>query len=579
MEHDKIWTKEAMDSGQGYTDTSVVIVGAGIGGICVAIDLITRNHCRDFVILEQSSGIGGTWHDNTYPGCAVDLQAVVYSYSFAPNSHWTRDFPGQKEILSYLTRVAQEYRLYEHIRFCSAAEEATWDDELKKWKTTVRVAKGSKEAESSSSYILSSDFFVSAVGQLSQPSYPEIHGRDGFLGKTMHSARWDWTYDLKDKKIAVIGSGCSAVQIVPELAKVANKVSVFQRTPHWMVPRGDVDIPEWKKALYRHFPSAQRYWRKYYITANEGDFSSNNFSETEENAQLKQVALNMMREQLPDRPDLWEKLTPEYPLGCKRLVVSDFFYPALGLPNVELEARRIHDFTPQTIRVVGTDGHSEEVEPQFDLVVYATGFRANDFLHPMKIYGRNGRALHEVWKESAEAYLGICADDMPNFGIVLGPNTGLLHNSFILMIEAQSRYISGLIKPVLESRHLGGTLSLRPRTEIIKAYNLRLQSLLKGFSVSDTRCTNWYKTSSGKVTNLWPGLVLEYQQLVEQVNYEDYEAEGSLKRIVQDRTSHKVGRVVEEAGVLQKLSFTALIVLSISAVVGGSVAHRIITRL
>lgn len=150
-------------------------------------------------------------HDNTYPGCAVDLQAVVYSYSFAPNSHWTRDFPGQKEILSYLTRVAQEYKLYEHIRFCSTAEESTWDDELKKWKTTVKVAKGSKEAESSSSYTLSSDFFVSAVGQLSQPSYPEIQGRDGFLGKTMHSARWDWTYDLMDKNIAVIGSGMSTI--------------------------------------------------------------------------------------------------------------------------------------------------------------------------------------------------------------------------------------------------------------------------------------------------------------------------------------------------------------------------------
>lgn len=346
-----------------------------------------------------------------------------------------------------------------------------------------------------------------------------------------------------------------------------------------MVPRGDVDIPEWKKALYRYFPSAQRYWRRHYITTNEGDFASNNFSESEENKQLKQAALNMMREQLPDRPELWEKLTPDYPLGCKRLVVSDFFYPALGLPNVELEARRIHDFTSQTIRVVGTDGHPEEVGPHFDLVVYATGFRANDFLHPMKLYGRNGRALHEMWKESAEAYLGICADDMPNFGIVLGPNTGLLHNSFILMIEAQSRYISGLIKPVLEAQQLGGTLSLRPRTETTEAYNVKLQSLLKNFSVSDPRCTNWYKNSSGKVTNLWPGLVLEYQQLVEQVNYEDYEAEGSLKSIVQNPTSHQVGRVVEEAGVLERLSFSALSVFSISAVVGGFLAHKIITRL
>ncbi|TVY56174.1 FAD-binding monooxygenase ktnD [Lachnellula cervina] len=572
MTYEKSWPEASLSSRQDYTNTSVVIIGAGIGGMCIAIDLMKRNNCQDFVILEQSAGIGGTWHDNTYPGCAVDLQSIVYSYSFAQNSDWSRDFPGQKEILSYLTRVAQEYKLYEHIRFGSTAEVATWDDELKKWKTNVTVAKGSKEAEASSNYTISSDFFVSAVGQLSQPKWPEIEGMDGFTGKSMHSARWDWTYDLKDKRIAVIGSGCSAVQIIPELAKVAKKVSVFQRTPHWIAPRGDFEISTLRKTLYRYFPFVQRYWRRRYMGINEAEHASNNFPNHEENKKLTQVAIDMMHEQLPNQPEMWEKLTPKYPLGCKRVVVSDAFYPALNHPNVELETRAIHSISDHTVRVVGTSGQPEDVESQYDLIVYATGFRASEFLYPMKIYGRNGRALHELWKDGARAYLGTCADDMPNFGIVLGPNTGLLHNSFILIIEAQSRYINGLIKPVLEARKQGGALSLRPRPEKTEEYNVKLQNLLQNFAANDVRCTSWYKTESGRITNLWPGLVLEYQQLMEKVNYGDYESEGSSTSIVQKRPSYKVGRVVEEAGVLEKLSLTNIAV----AVLGGFLVRRLI---
>jgi cation diffusion facilitator CzcD-associated flavoprotein CzcO len=246
-------TPEDAVHSQDYTKTSVVIVGAGIGGMCNAIDKIRQNKCRDFVILERSTGVGGTWHDKTYPGCAVDLQAIVYSYSFAPNGHWSRDFPGQKEILAYLTKVAQDYGLYDHIRFASTVEAASWDNSTEEWKTKIRLAPG---AGAVSEYTLSSAFFVSAAGQLSQPLYPNISGADKYQGKTMHSARWDWTYDLKDKRIAVIGSGefgkaydmrgyanditgCSAVQIIPEVAEVARQVTVFQRSPHWICPRGD----------------------------------------------------------------------------------------------------------------------------------------------------------------------------------------------------------------------------------------------------------------------------------------------------------------------------------------------------
>ncbi|KAF3492389.1 uncharacterized protein GIQ15_01906 [Arthroderma uncinatum] len=576
MAFKKSWPEFSLSSGQPFTNTTVIIVGAGIGGMCVAIDLIKRNNCRDFVILEQSAGVGGTWHANTYPGCAVDLQSIVYSYSFAPNSNWSRDFPGQKEIMSYLTRVAQEYSLYEHIRFCSTAESAVWDDELKKWNTSVTVAKGSKDAEATSNYTISSDFFVSAVGQLSQPRWPEIEGLDSFKGKIMHSAAWDWTYDLKDKRIAVIGSGCSAVQIVPELAKVANKVTVFQRTPHWILPRGDYEISNLRKTMYRYFPFWQRYWRRRYVDLNETEYTSNNFAEHEENKKLKQAALNMMHEQLPNQPELWKKLTPDYPVGCKRVVVSDFFFPALNLPQVGLEVRPIHSITDHTVRLVGTGGHVEDADCHYDLIVMATGFRSTDFLHPMKIFGRNGRALHEMWKDGAKAYRGTCADDMPNFGMILGPNTGLLHNSFILMIEAQSRYINGLIKPVIEARNQGGVLSLTPRPEKTEEYNAKLQRRLKSFAVNSSQCTNWYKTESGLITKLWPGMVLEFQKLMEQVNYDDYESEGSSKHIVQSRPLYKVGRVVEEGGILENLSLVNIAVLGTSVVVGGLLMHRLI---
>jgi cation diffusion facilitator CzcD-associated flavoprotein CzcO len=357
---------------------------------------------------------------------------------------------------------------------------------------------------------------------------------------------------------------------------VAKKVSVFQRTPHWIQPRGDYVISDFRKAIYRHFPFWQRYWRRRYMALNETEYISNNFPNHEEHRKLTQIALDMMHKQLPDQPELWEKLTPKYPLGCKRVVVSDCFYPALNLPNVEIEASPIHSINAHTVRVVGTSGQAEDADSHYDLIVYATGFRANEFLYPMKIYGRNGRALHEMWKDGARSYLGICADDMPNLGIVLGPNTGLLHNSFILIIEAQSRYINGLIKPVLEARRQGGALSLRPRPQKTEEYNEKLQYRLKGFAANDVRCTNWYKTESGLITNLWPGMVLEYQQLMEQVNYEDYVTEGSSRSIVQDRPSYRVGRVVEEPGSLEKLSFAKIAILGISAVVGGALMQRLI---
>ncbi|OTB08913.1 hypothetical protein M426DRAFT_129151 [Hypoxylon sp. CI-4A] len=574
MAEEESWPGPSNDSRRDYTDTGVVIIGAGVGGMCVAIDLITRNNSRDFVILEKSAGVGGVWYDNTYPGCGADVQSIMYSYSFAQNSEWSRSLPGQKEILAYFTRVAQHYRLYEHIRFGSLVEGSTWDENSKKWHTNVKLAQGSREAETNPGYTISSNFLVSAVGQLNQPRYPDIQGLNGFTGKTMHSSRWDWSYDLTGKTVALVGTGCSAVQILPEVAKFAKKVTVFQREPHWIIPRGDYEIPESTRALYRLFPYLQDYWRRRHICDREATHAALSFGTHEENKTVKKMALDHMHEQLPNQPELWEKLTPKYALGCKRIVMSDSFYPALARPNVHLETRHIHSIKDDVIRVTGKDGQLADAEPHYDLIICATGFRAQEFLHPLKIVGRNGRVLHDQWKDGAQAYLGTCAEDMPNLGIILGPNSGLLHNSFILMIEAQSRYISGLVKPVLEARKQGKTLSLTPRHEKMEQYNKEIQERLQSFAVTDNGCNNWYKTDSGRITNLWPGLVKEYQQLLERVYYQDYEVGGTGKEIVESKPSHKVGRAKEELGTLEQLSLKTLVAFSTTAVVGGIVLRN-----
>ncbi|KAK0298624.1 hypothetical protein LTR54_008477 [Friedmanniomyces endolithicus] len=571
-----------------HANAAVVIIGAGIAGMCTAIDLIKRNNCRNFIVLEKSAGLGGTWHDNKYPGCCCDVLSTLYSYSFAQNSDWTREYPGQEEILAYLIRVAQEYKLYPHIRFNTTVEEARWDDELKKWRTKVTTPKGSKEAEFSPEYEIKSDFLVSAVGQLNQPAWPKIQGLDEFSGKKMHSARWDWSYDLADKKIALIGNGCTAVQILPEIAKVAKQVTVFQRTPNWVVPRLDQPVSPFMRNVLRYVPPIR--WRK---RAGQMDFREWSYqaivdSKSAPATMFRDMAIDMMHKQLPDQPEMWEKLTPNYSLGCKRIIISDDYFPALDLPNVDLETRPIHSINDHSVKVTATNGEPEDAGSTYDLLVCATGFQTLEFLHPINLYGENGRSLRDVWKNGARSFNGTCVEDMPNFGILYGPNTNLGHNSIILMIESQSRYINGLIKPVLEARRRGEGLSLAPRVERVEAYNEEVQRVLKESSFNvrmravvcglmleahadcrqDPSCNSWYKNEAGLITNNWSGTVVEYQQMLSRVDYDDYDAEGSGAAIVREKRSHTVGRVVEES----QVSDTTLMVmglLSTAAVVGG----------
>jgi cation diffusion facilitator CzcD-associated flavoprotein CzcO len=497
---------QAPVSNHTHTNAAVVIIGAGISGMCTAIDLIKRNKTKNFVIIEKSSGLGGTWRDNKYPGCCCDVWSHLYSFSFEQNSEWTREYPGQEEILRYLVGVAQKYELYRYIRFNSTVDSATWDDAEKKWKTNISVSGGSKDAEFGSHYTLTSDFLVSAVGQLNMPKTPDIPGLSSFKGKSLHSARWDWSYDLTDKRIAIIGNGATAAQIIPELAKVAKKLTIHQRTPNWVIPRMDAPIPSWKRNVYKYLPAVR--WR---VRADMMDFRESFYDAVFNNespvAQFtEQMSKDHMHAQLPGREDLWAKLQPNYSVGCKRVIITDDYFPVFLQDNVKLETGHIDRITEKGIV---TDG----VEEEYDLIVTATGFRTVEFMHPIDITGSAGRSLADVWKKGGRGYLGVSVEGLPNFAMLYGPNTNLGHNSIILMIEAQSRYINAIIKEVVDARSKGGSLTVMVKGDVFERYNQAMQEKLQTSSFADPKCNSWYKNEEGVITNNWSGNVIEYQKV------------------------------------------------------------------
>ncbi|KAK7538661.1 cyclohexanone monooxygenase [Phyllosticta citribraziliensis] len=513
---------------------TVVIIGAGMS------DLIKRSQCRDFVILEKGSGCGGTWRDNKYPGCACDIWSHLYSFSFEQNPDWTRTYPGQEELQAYLENIARKWDLFRHMRLNTAVEEARWNDSDKQWKTTVRVA-GETDGRFIETYTISSDFLVSAVGQLNTPQYPVIPGMDDFEGKSMHSARWDTSYDLRGKRVAVIGNGASAIQLIPEVAQTASSLTVFQRQANWILPRNDVVIPASRRALFRWCPPYR--WRKRAVIMDGREESHEALYNSWSGSSLyvEQQFKVMLKRDLPHRPDLWDKLTPKYSPGCKRTVFSDDWFKSFAKPHVHLETRYINRMSSTGIEVEGGD-HKE-----FDLVVYATGFRSVQFMYPIKVVGSGGRSLSDVWKEGPQAYYGITVESLPNFGMLYGPNTNLGHNSIVLMVEAQSRYIAGMIKTVIDGRRQGKTLAIQPKPEIVRAFNVELQNRLGKSAFADPNCSSWYKTKDGRVTNNWSGTVVEYQKKIEKVKWSDYIVEGPGADIVSGEL--KVGRVVEETQV------------------------------
>jgi cation diffusion facilitator CzcD-associated flavoprotein CzcO len=477
-------------------DADVIVVGAGFGGIGMAIQLESAGF-PSFLILERADDVGGTWRDNVYPGCACDIPSMLYSFSFERNFDWTRLFPKQAEIWDYLKATVKHRALRDRIRFGTDVSEARFDEAAATWH--VRTADGPT---------FSSRVLVTAMGALSKPNVPHLPGIERFSGPRFHSSQWDFGVDLRDKNVATIGTGASAIQFVPEIAQSARHVTVFQRTPPWIIPRPDGPVGPWQRRLrrfapYAKFVRAAIYWL---LELRALGFVVNpNILKVEE-----RVALRHLESQIAD-PELRAKVTPHYRLGCKRVLISDDYYPALQRPNVSLETSPIAEVRESSI--VTSDG----VEHPADVIVYGTGFRATDGVTPVRVYGRDGRELNETWRAGMEAYLGTNVAGFPNLFLIIGPNTGLGHNSMIYMMEAQYRYVLSALKTM---RALGvRAVDVKPDAQ--SRYNARIQRKMRG-TVWSTGCRSWYLDANGKNTTLWPGFTFAFRRATRRFRPEAY---------------------------------------------------------
>ncbi|HSJ17919.1 MAG TPA: NAD(P)/FAD-dependent oxidoreductase [Solirubrobacterales bacterium] len=475
----------------------IVIVGAGFGGIGLGIQL-RRAGTDSFTILEKADGIGGVWRDNTYPGLTCDVPSHLYSFSFEPSYDWTRRFPPQAEILAYLERCVDKHGLRDHLRLGAEVESAEFDSAGGVWR--IRLAGGET---------MEADVLVAATGQLSLPSYPSIPGLDEFGGPMFHSARWDHSHELAGKRVGVIGTGASAVQFIPEIASEVERLEVFQRSAPWVIPKPDRPYPEWERRLYRRLPLLQAISRScdycLYELLVMGFTRHRWLLRT-----LERRALRRLRDAIDD-DDLVARLTPDYPLGCKRVVIVDGWAEAMARSNVALVTTPIERVSPRGVVT------ADRVEHELDVLVLGTGFRANEFLAPMRVTGRDGVDLNETWREGAEAYLGITVSGFPNLYILYGPNTNLGANSIVYMLESQIRYVLGGIR----AASLDGGAPLEVRPEVQREFNEELRKRLAG-SVWREGCRSWYVNDAGRVTNNWPGMTLEYRRRTRRFDPADY---------------------------------------------------------
>lgn len=471
----------------GMDETDVVIVGAGFAGIGMGVKLAQAG--RRFRIFEKARRVGGVWRENHYPGCACDVESHVYSYSFAPNPEWSRTYAPQAEIWAYLERCVERFGLAPHLALGQGVRSARFDEARARW--IVETDDGAKIAARA---------LVAAAGGLTRPTPPEIGGLDRYAGKMFHSARWDDSFDLAGKTVAVIGTGASAIQIVPTIAPRVKKLSVFQRTPPWIVPRNDGPIsPAWR-SLFRRVPLAQR-------AARAGMFARRELIRFafDTGSPLSRVATKIARDHLAQQvadPALRAKLLPGYTIGCKRILISNDYYPALCRPNVELVTDRIEALTEGGVRTV--DG----AERAFDAVVLATGFEAAEAVAPFSLFGRGGRSLEAEWgREGAEAYRGTTVSGFPGFFLVIGPNTGLGHGSMIAMMEAQFAYI----EDALRQADARGVPAFDVKRSAQDRYNEALRARLAHTVWTEGGCVSWYRTKSGKNTTLYPGTMTRFR--------------------------------------------------------------------
>ncbi len=481
----------------GANEYSVVIVGSGFAGLCMAIKLLEAG-IDDFVILERADAIGGTWRDNHYPGCACDVPAHLYSFSFFPNPDWSQTYAPQPEIRAYIERCAAHYRLHEKVRFSADVSAAAYDERAATW--TVHTKDGRA---------FTGDVLVAAIGGLSRPLVPSLPGLETFAGRTWHSAQWDHDAPLDGKTVAVIGTGASAIQFVPQLAPRVAKLHLFQRTPPWILPRQEQVFSARDKRLFRRVPGLRALHRARLYAGHE--LRALPFTIRPQLLEwLQPLALRHLHAQVKD-PALRARLTPDYVMGCKRILISNDYYPALARDNVEVVTDGIRAIT--RAGVVTADGRERAV----DAIVFGTGFDVHDYIGGMKVLGRGGVDLGEAWRRDPEAYLGTMAAGFPNLFTLVGPNTGLGHNSIIFMIESQVR----LVMSCLRTMRARDAATIEPRPEVVRAFNDEMQRRLAG-TVWMSGCKSWYQNAAGKNTTLWPGFTVEFAARTARMRPADY---------------------------------------------------------
>jgi 4-hydroxyacetophenone monooxygenase len=495
----------------------VLVIGAGMSGLLAGLRLSQAG--VQFEIVESNADVGGTWLVNTYPGCRVDNSNHMYSYSFEPNHGWPQHFSPQPELLKYFQGVAAKYDLKKHIRFETKVESLTWEEGRSVWRVEVRAKDGAMET-------IEANAVVTAVGQLNKPRIPQIDGVGTFEGPAFHSAEWRHDVDLAGKRIAVIGTGASAYQFVPEIAPKVAHLTVFQRSPPWglPVPHYHEDVPEGMKWLLDHVPYYDKWYRFWlFWTTTEGflpmvkadaGWNGPTTAVGEANLGLREMAAAALAAQVEDRPDLLPNVVPTYPLGGKRAVLDNgVWLGALKRANVGLVTQAIAKITPKG--VVTADG----VEHEVDVLIYGTGFTASKFLSGLKVTGRGGRELHDVWAGDARAYLGMTTPGFPNFFMIYGPNTNIVVNgSIIFFSECSVRYIVGAVRLLAET----GARAIEVKKAVHDDFNVRVDEANKGWAWGSANVTSWYKNEFGRVSQNWPFGLIDYWRATLAPNPDDF---------------------------------------------------------
>jgi cation diffusion facilitator CzcD-associated flavoprotein CzcO len=467
----------------------VAIVGSGFSGIAMARSLKKAGH-DDFVILEKGNDVGGTWRDNTYPGIACDVPSNLYSFSFALNPNWTRSYSGGREINDYIRATTKKLGLLKYIRFNTRVNSAAWDESEQLWRLETSAGP------------LTAKFIVGAMGPLSEPQIPDLPGIENFNGPAFHSARWDHSVDLTGKRVAVVGTGASAIQFVPEIQPLVKELHLFQRTPPWIMPRSERSLTKFEHKLYRYLPFTQKITRGLVYSFLEMRVIG--FVKQQQLMRIAQVVAKAnIRRHIKD-PELRKKVTPSFLIGCKRVLMANSYYPALTQPNVEVVTDGVAEVRENS--VVTHDG----IEREVDVIIWGTGFHVTENPEWDNLVGRDGRSLSATWAERGmESYLGTLVPNFPNSFMIIGPNTGLGHSSMVYMIESNVDFVMRALTHIDNSGAGSGEITRRAVDEFEDEINSRM----KGTVWTSGGCSSWYLDSHGRNTTLWPDFTFRYRRM------------------------------------------------------------------